>query len=1244
MKPFISVLLILVFPFFSFSQIREVKESPVGISKRIQHEIEATMDPGLGYVPKFRLVQAQETRDRLLKNQSGDRNPLTWTERGPFRDVVGSSNGNTRAGNAITSGRSRSMWVDLADPTGNTVWVGGVAGGIWKTIDISVRPTNWISVNDFFDNLAIGSICQDPTDHNIMYFGTGEKAINADAVRGAGIWRSVDHGVTWALMSGTQNFWNVSKMICDAQGNLYVGCNTTSNSNAGMKRFTKATSVWSDITPSGLDKRVPDFVLSNTGRLHVICGYYNSSSTTSGYRYTDNPAGVTPTSWSSPSTTFDCRYNVTLDAVGNTLYALPSTSSWEVTTIYKSTDGGVNWAPTGATPSFTSGQAWYCMAVAIDPNNPNNVLVGSLDCYRSTNGGSSWSKVSNWVGTSGQYVHADQQAMIWRPNNRILVASDGGIHLSPDGGSTFSDRNENLRIKQFYSVAIHPTLTNYLLGGTQDNGMHSMNAPGLASSIEVTGGDGAFAHIDQTNGNYQFGSYVYNQYRRSTNGGSSWSSVNYSGSAGRFINPTDYDDANDNMYCSGNANQYIRWSSPATSTSFTAVSMTGLNNGKVSAVKVSPYTNHTVYFAGQGSGISSTLLKATNANATPSFTSIRGNLPTTGSAYISSIELGTSEQNIIVCYSNYGVSNVWVTNDGGTSWTDIDGNLPDMPVRWAMFYPGDNTKAIIATETGVWQTSLINGSSTVWNPEPTFPNTRTDMLQYRASDGLLAAATHGRGMFTANIGGGTPSCGTVAGLNASNITTSSATLNWSTVPGALHYDVSYKLNTSSTWIPAATATTALSVNVSGLSDNSLYDYRVRANCSAVSGDYSLAQFTTLSPTCTAPGGLTAANITTSSATISWGSVSGGLSYDVDVKLNTSSTWTNVATATTSLSINLTGLTSNSLYDYRVRTNCSGGSSTYSQAQFTTLSVSCDSPTGLAASSVTTTTATVSWSAVSGGLSYDVSYKVNTSSTWITAVTATTSLSVNLTNLTPGTLYDYRVRTNCSGGSSAFSQAQFTTTASTTCPGTYDAGNNNTLTNAVAVPFNTDIYGLINPSGDYDYYSFQVTTGGSLTITLTQLPKNYDLYLYNANGSQITNSRKNGTANESITRTLNPGTYYVLARGKGNGDWHATNCYNLRIQLGTATNQDFETEDLSTNPETTVNVFPNPAFDRLNIYIIGNINQNLAVYTMTGQLLYSQEIHEMLTTLDISELTKGGYLIRITDREGNLTSQKTIIKE
>ena len=152
-----------------------------------------------------------------------------------------------------------------------------------------------------------------------------------------------------------------------------------------------------------------------------------------------------------------------------------------------------------------------------------------------------------------------------------------------------------------------------------------------------------------------------------------------------------------------------------------AVSMTGLSSTTVSAVKVSPYTNHTVYFGGGGSGLLPRLIKATSANATPVFTSIIGAGMQTSGTNISCVELGTDENNIIVSFSNYGVNNVWVTNNGGSTWTAIDGNLPDMPVRWVMFYPGDNTRAIIATETGIWQTELINGASTVWDPETGFP-------------------------------------------------------------------------------------------------------------------------------------------------------------------------------------------------------------------------------------------------------------------------------------------------------------------------------------------------------------------------------------------------------------------------------------------------------------------------------------------------------------------------------------------
>lgn len=1155
MKSFFNLVILTIFSSFLLkAQIREVKETATGISRRLQHEIDITKDPNLGYVPKFRLNQAYEVRERLLTKYSGNRTPLVWTERGPYKDAVGGSNGNTRPGvGAITSGRVRAMWVDLSDATGNTVWVGGIDGGVWKTNDISVRPATWTLVNDFLGNLAIGSICQDPTNHDIMYFGTGEKAINSDAVRGSGVWMSNDHGVTWSLMAGTTAFWNVSKVICDAQGNLYVGCNSTAN-NAGLRRYTKSTGVWDDITPSGLDKRVPDLELSNTGRLHVVCGYYNSATATSGYRYTDNPATVTSSGWNSPATSFPCNYNVALASNGNTLYALPSNSSWEVPTIYKSTNGGVNWSATGTTPTFTSGQGWYCMAVAIDPNNANNVIVGSLDCYRSTNGGTSWSKISNWVGTTGQYVHADQQSMIWRPDNRVIVASDGGIHVSPDGGTTFNDRNEGLRIKQFYSVAVHPTSTNYFLGGTQDNGTHSLNAPGLASSIEVTGGDGAFSHIDQDNGNYQFGAYVYNQYRRSTNGGSTWSSINYSSSAGRFINPTDYDDANNIMYCSGNANQYVIWTNPQTGSTFSTRTVSQFNNGRVSALKVSPYTNHTVYFAGQASGVASTLVKVTNANATtPTITNIGSALAIT-SANISCVELGTDEQNLIVTFSNYGINNVWVSTNGGTSWSQIDGNLPDMPVRWAMFYPGDNTKAIIATETGVWQTSLINGTSTVWSPETGFPNVRTDMLQYRASDGLLAAATHGRGIFTAALAAN-PTCGTVAGLASSNITTNTVTISWNALAGAISYDVDYKVNTSSTWTNAATGTTALSLNLSGLSQNTTYDYRVRANCTGATGAFTQAQFTTQS------------------------------------------------------------------------------------------TVVCNAPTGLSSSSITASTATVSWSAVSGASNYTVEYKLNSASTWTTAAASTTSLSINLTGLTANSLYDWRVRTNCSGGTSSFAQAQFTTAAASSCPDIYDISTNGTISGAATIPFNTDVFGLINPSGDNDYYRFVITTGGTATASLTNLPANYNLRIYNSSGSLLASSTLSGTNNESISRTYSPGTYYVRVNGQNSSAFNATNCYTLKVQLGTATGQELNGDNQFENVETVVSLFPNPTKDRLNIYIISpNSDNKIKIFDVTGKMIYQQNVNEMLTTLDVDQLAKGMYFVKVIDGEGIEISSQKFVKE
>src|SRR6187401_257997 len=172
------------------------------------------------------------------------------------------------------------------------------------------------------------------------------------------------------------------------------------------------------------------------------------------------------------------------------------------------------------------------------------------------------------------------------------------------------------------------------------------------------------------------------------------------------------------------------------------------------------------------------------------------------------------------------------------------------------------------------------------------------------------------------------------------------------------------------------------------------------------------------PACGTPTGLTNTVPTQTSTTVSWTAVGGANNYDVDYKTNAGSTWINAATATTSLSVDLAGLTASTLYDWRVRANCTGNSSNYVQANFTTATPppTCGDPTGLSNTTPTgETSTTISWNGVSGANNYDVDYKTNAESVWTNAVTGTTALTFDLTGLTAGTLYDWRVRANCDGG-------------------------------------------------------------------------------------------------------------------------------------------------------------------------------------------------------------------------------------
>ena len=557
-----------------------------GAEQAMRFEIERTRDLTTGKVPYDKLWLAiQQTEQAKNSGAPSIINALSWIERGPNGDfTVG---GNPRPNNDQTAGRIRAAMIDSLDPTHKTVWVGGVDGGLWKTTDITASPSNWVLINDFLSNLAISAICQDPRPgfQNNMYFCTGESFGNGEAVRGVGVFKSTDAGVTWNLLASTSSYLNGTRILCDYLGNIYLG--TRGN---GLLRSTDGGATWTTITPTGIGTNVCDLEISSTsaaGRLHVATGIFS----TSGYAYTDIPATVTSgAGWNTPATPFTTFSQRTEMAIsGNILYVCPANGSYQVPTVWKSIDGGTNWTATTGQPisGWASGQGWYAISCAINPANPNECIVGGLDCHKTSDGGASWTKISTWAAASGQYVHADQHNLQWWDGgNKLMFTCDGGVHFSTDGGTTIRDRNKGLRLKQFYSIAIHPTLTNHFIAGAQDNGVHRMNHPGLDSSQEVVGGDGCYVAIDQNQPQYQFGSYVYNVYRRSTNNGNTWSTPINNQATGRFVNPWDYDNNTNIIYACNNAGTFLRWNDPQTGASTDVVTVSGFNGQKIGRAHV----------------------------------------------------------------------------------------------------------------------------------------------------------------------------------------------------------------------------------------------------------------------------------------------------------------------------------------------------------------------------------------------------------------------------------------------------------------------------------------------------------------------------------------------------------------------------------------------------------------------------------------------------------------------------------
>ncbi|HNP98686.1 MAG TPA: fibronectin type III domain-containing protein [Bacteroidia bacterium] len=274
-------------------------------------------------------------------------------------------------------------------------------------------------------------------------------------------------------------------------------------------------------------------------------------------------------------------------------------------------------------------------------------------------------------------------------------------------------------------------------------------------------------------------------------------------------------------------------------------------------------------------------------------------------------------------------------------------------------------------------------------------------------------------------------CTAPTGLHATSITTSSATLRWTAASGALNYNIQYRPIGNTSWL--TTLTTSTSKNITGLQSGTDYEFRVQTDCNNGLGIYSSAvTFSTLNP-CSKPVGMSSSQITESSARISWTAITGIMYFNIRYRVTGTSAWTTDSSITNAKV--LTGLNANSVYEYQIQTRCSAGllSSFTTSANFTTLASSCTVPNVnlFTSNNITATTCTIGWNAVSGAVSYTVQYRVrNSGSSWTTSVVGTNS--DNISSLSPSTLYEFQVRTNCTSSSSAYSSSGIFTTLSNPC--------------------------------------------------------------------------------------------------------------------------------------------------------------------------------------------------------------------
>ncbi len=672
--------------------------------------------------------------------------------------------------------------VDVEAVAGNisTVYAGSAAGGVFKSTD---SGNSWTQIFDNYGSYSVGDIAIDPNNSSVIYVGTGESNPAFDTYEGDGIYKSTDGGTTFTNM-GLPDSRRIARIVVDptnsdrifvAVGGQHFG---GGNGAGGLYRSDDGGANWTNkLFVSDTTGCIDVVLFPATGvviaamweRVRLVDEPSRLGGITTGI-YRSSDLGETWTLLTSLDGLLDPsdlngRIGLTAVSSGTTAYALLATSSGAYDGFYKSIDQGLTWSRTidndlvNAPLNASWGGGWYFGQTRVAQSDPSIVFALGFDIYRTATSGDSW----DWRSAS---IHVDQHALWIDPANPQVMYSgcDGGVNFSSDGGLTWAVRIGQPST-QFYAITIDPTNPERLYGGTQDNGTLRTLTGATGDWTRIWGGDGFYVIVDPTDPDIIYAESQNGWLVKTFNGGASWTAarngMNFNGERHAWSTPIAMD-PNDNLTLYYGSEGLYKTTDGAANWTAISADLSDAPHprssfGVITTISPAKTDNQVVYVGTDDGNVWVT------QNGGGSWTQIDAAIP---DRWITRVATDPRQANIAyVTVSGYlsgsSLPHIFRTEDFGATWTDISGNFPDAPINDIIPSPFDSLALIIGTDIGVYETADLG---TTWAPLGTgLPILPVHDIDFHPATGKLVAGTHGRSMYSTTIDVPPTSCCVVAG-------------------------------------------------------------------------------------------------------------------------------------------------------------------------------------------------------------------------------------------------------------------------------------------------------------------------------------------------------------------------------------------------------------------------------------------------------------------------------------------------